>query len=82
MSRYLFWFTQGDRIRESVFAPSPGKEEVGRGLTGFAVQARAAAPFPRRRRISVGDPREVQIVVDLPTASTCKTLRRELHTLE
>ena len=51
-------------------------------MTGVAVQAGATAPFPRRRRISVGDPSEVQIVADLPTTSTCKILRRELHTLE
>ena len=51
-------------------------------MTGFAVRAGAAPPFPRRRRISVGDPHEVQIVANLPTASTCKILRREQHTLE
>ena len=65
----------------SLLLPLEGGRSGG-GLTGFAVQAGAAGPFPRRRRISVGDPSEVQIVTNLTTASTCKILRRELHTLE
>ena len=48
---------------------------------------RAAEPdelagFCRDRLAAYKVPREIQIVPDLPTTSTGKILRRELHTLE
>ncbi|MDE0056550.1 MAG: long-chain fatty acid--CoA ligase, partial [Defluviicoccus sp.] len=38
--------------------------------------------FCRARLAAYKVPREIQIVPDLPTTSTGKILRRELHTLE
>ena len=40
------------------------------------------AKFCRDRLAAYKVPREIQIVPDLPTTSTGKILRRELHTLE
>lgn len=66
--------------------PDPEKGEIAKAYVVLMPGAEAApddiVAHCRDRLAAYKVPREVQIVADLPTTSTGKILRRELHTLE
>ena len=66
--------------------PDPEKGEIAKAYVvlkpGQEARPEDVAAWCRGRMAAYKVPREVQIVADLPTTSTGKILRRELHTLE